>query len=177
MSLRDSPVIQGILARRSLRRFDPHSPVGNSEIELLIECAAAAPCSTGRGPWHFIVVSDRTTLDKMGTDLRYAAMLLQAPLAVVICADTSGKSEAAELFWPQDCAAAMENLLVAAQAIGLGAVWIGVHPIAEREDFLRSLLDIPQEIHTFGVAAIGTPIELKDPHSGIDPTTLHMNTW
>ena len=168
--------ISTILARRSIRRFDAERPVDRKIVSLLLECACAAPSAGNRRPWHFIVVDERAVLDKLSVLHPYAGMLKTAPLAVVVCGDPE-KNDFARLYWEEDCSAAMENLQVAAHALGLGSVWLGVRHTPEREQAVRHILGIPQGIAVLGIAAIGYPDEVKPPHEGIDPGSLHLNRW
>jgi len=171
----EHPAIQAILGRRSIRRF-LQKPVEPEKVDCLLECACAAPSAANTRPWHFVVVDNRPTLDAIGEAHPYGKMLYQAPLAIVVCGDP-GKNDFARLYWEEDCSAAMQNLQVAARALELGSVWLGVHPTPEREQAIRHILGIPRDIAVLGVSAIGYPDEVKPPHEGIDPGCLHMNRW
>ena len=171
----EHPAIQAILGRRSIRRF-LQRPVESDKIDCLIECACAAPSAANSRPWHFVVVDDRVTLDASAEAHPYGKMLFQAPLAVVVCGDP-GKSDLARLYWEEDCSAAMENLLVAAHALGLGGVWLGVQHTPQREAALRVILSIPETVRVLGVAALGYPGEAKAPHSGWDEGSIHRDGW
>jgi nitroreductase len=105
----------------------------------------------------------------------YARMLLEAPLAIVVCGDT--RLEKWPQFWEQDCAAATENVLIESEALGLGAVWLGVHPLAERVDGLRRLLDAPDHVVPFAVVAVGHPAQRKRPSERYDPSRVHSERW
>jgi nitroreductase len=171
----EDPAIQAILGRRSIRRF-LQKPVEAEKIDCLLECACAAPSAANSRPWHFVVIDERAVLDALGEAHPYGKMLYQAPLAVVVCGQPE-KSDFARLYWEEDCSAAMENLQIAAHALGLGSVWLGVRHTPEREQAVRHILGIPQGITVLGIAAIGYPDEIKPPHEGIDPGSLHLNRW
>ena len=169
--------IETILARRSIRRFDPSRPISRETVRKLLECACAAPSAGGRRPWHFIAVEDRPLLDKLSDIHPYSAMLKTAAAAVVICGETERGGEPL-VWWEEDCSAAMENLLLAAEALALGAVWLGVrHGKDGLEMRVRELLEVPAAVAVLGIAAIGFPAETKDPHSGVDACCLHVNKW
>jgi nitroreductase len=122
--------IEAILGRRSIRSYTD-KPVAKETVQQLLEAAMAAPSAGNQQPWHFVVVDDRALLEKITTVHPYAQMAKSAQLGILVCGDLS--LEMHQGYWVQDCAAATENLLVAAHALGLGAVWTGVHPRSERE--------------------------------------------
>jgi nitroreductase len=120
-------LIQTIFARRSIRKYTAE-PVSEADIKTLLEAAMAAPSAANRKPWQFIVVTERQTLDRLAEVHPHGKMLFEAPLCIAVCGDLT----TFERFWVQDCSAATENLLLAATALGLGAVWLGVYPREER---------------------------------------------
>ncbi|WP_300526491.1 nitroreductase family protein [Aminiphilus sp.] len=175
MSMREHAAVAAILGRRSIRKYTSQ-PVEREKIDLLLECACAAPTAAGSRPWHFVVVDDRAKLDALAGAHPYGKMLFRAPLAVVVCGDPD-KNEFARVYWEEDCSAAMENILVAARALDLGSVWLGVHHSPEREQALRLILGIPGAVSVLGVAVLGYPDEVKEPHEGIDEGVVHRNGW
>ena len=174
-SLENRDVLAIIRGRRSIRRFKK-TPVEPQFVESMIECALSAPSAGNSRPAHFIVVDDPDLLKTLDGSAARGRMLYSAPLAVVVCADPS-RSELAAMYWEQDCAAAMQNLLLAAHALGLAGVWLGVRHDPARERALRDVLDIPQSVNVLGVAAMGYPLETRDPHKGVEPGFLHVNRW
>ncbi len=166
--------LEAIMQRRSIRKFTAE-PVSEEHIQTLLDAAMAAPSACGAAEWHFVVITDRSTLDAIPDMNPYAAMARQAPLAILVCADT--KAEVYPGFWPQDCAAAMENLLVAATALGLGAVWTGIHPIAERSVTFAKRFKLPEGAMPLGLAVIGHPAQELAPHGKADPAKIHRETW
>ena len=169
--------IETILARRSIRRFDPTRQISREEAGKLLECACAAPSAGGRRPWHFIVVDDRGLLDKLAEIHPYASMLKTAPLAVIVCGETEREGKQLS-WWEEDCSAAMQNILLAAEALSLGAVWLGVrHGADGLEGRIGALFSVPAGVAVLGAAAIGSPAETKDPHNGVDAWCLHVNKW
>jgi len=143
--------IQAIMSRRSIRRYTPEDVSPEHERQLL-EAAMAAPSAHNRQPWHFIVIRDRETLDGIPEFHEYSKMLKEAPLAIVVCGDTEVQTTD---FWIHDCSAATENILIAANALGLGAVWLGVHPHMELIENTRKHLGIPDHVVPLGEAAGG----------------------
>lgn len=165
-------LIQTIFARRSIRKYTAKS-VSENDIKTMLEAAMAAPSASNRKPWHFIVVTERQILDKLARVHPYGKMLFEAPLCIVVCGDEA----IAPRFWVQDCSAAAENLLLAAAALGLGAVWLGVHARESRVGPIRKVLNIPETIVPLNLIPIGHPAEEKEPRTQYDELRVHHNQW
>jgi nitroreductase len=166
--------MQALLTRRSVRNFN-YTPIDRDTIETLIKAAMHAPSARNRQPWHFFVITDRDGL-KMIPDVHpFAAMAADASLAVVVCADETILPDAK--CWGIDCAAATQNLLLAAHALGLGAVWCGVYPDPEREREIKNLLKLPDRIHPFSLVPIGYPEEPLPIVDRFLPERIHINAW
>lgn len=171
---RSTPSGDPVLTRRSIRKFTGE-PVEDALVERLLRAAMAAPSAGDQRPWQFVVVRERTTLAAITEVHPYARMLPEAAVAIVVCGDT--RLEKWPQFWEQDCAAATENVLVEAEALGLGAVWLGVHPLAERVEGLRRLLAAPGHIVPFAIVAVGHPAQRKPPAERYDPARVHRERW
>ena len=170
-------LVQAIMTRSSVRAF-LDKPVSDETIELLLKAAMAAPSAKNSQPWAFIVIKKRELLEKLGASLPNAKMTATAPAAVVICGDL-GKAlpgEARE-YWIQDAAAATENFLLAVHALGLGAVWTGVHPISERIRILKDALKLPEGIEPFCLIPFGWPAAPGTVKDKWAPAIVHQNTW
>jgi len=163
-----------LLTRRSIRKY-AKEPVSDEAIRALLEAAMAAPSAGNQQPWHFIVIRDRSVLDEIPRLHPHAQMVREAPVAVVVCGDS--RAVKYEDYWPQDCAAATENLLLAAHANGLGAVWCGVYPIEERVNPLQRLLGLPEGVLPFSLIAMGHPDEEKPPAERFDASRVHSDRW
>jgi nitroreductase/predicted Zn-ribbon and HTH transcriptional regulator len=166
--------MQAILTRRSIRRFTAE-PVSAADLETLLRAAMSAPSANDERPWHFVVLDDRELLDAVPRFHPYAQMLREAPLAILVCADR--RLEQSPGYWVQDCSAATQNLLLAAHARGLGAVWLGVHPRPEREAGARELLKLPEPILPLALVAVGHPAERKLPEDRFSTERVHRNGW
>lgn len=166
--------IEAILTRRSIREYSP-KPVAEETVRVLIRAAMAAPSARNLQPWVFLVIDDRETLDAIPSFHPNAAMLRNAPLAIVVCADTS--RQPMEGYWLQDCSAATQNILIAAHALGLGACWVGIQPRPEREAGVRRLLALPDRIRPASLVSLGYPAQTKEPVDRFDPTRILRNTW
>lgn len=165
-------LIQTIFARRSIRRYTAE-PVSEADIKTLLEAAMAAPSASNLKPWHFVVVTERRTLDGLAEAHPYGKMLFEAPLCIAVCGDPA----ISERYWVQDCSAAAENLLLAATALGLGAVWLGVYPNEERVAAMRQVLGIPETIVPLNLISIGHPMEEKEPRTQYDESRVHRERW
>ena len=163
-----------LLSRRSIRKYGDKN-VEEHKLQAMLRAAMAAPSAGNQQPWQFVVIRDRHTLDRVCEFHPYAQMCHEAALAILVCGDTG--LERHEGFWVQDCSAATQNLLLAAHAQGLGAVWVGVHPREEREQALRALFQLPDGVIPFCLVAVGYPGEAKLPADRYQSTRVHHNSW
>ena len=173
----NNDLIQLIMTRTSIRAFQD-KPVSDETVEVLLKAAMAAPSAKNSQPWAFTVIRDRALLEKLGDSLPNAKMTATAPVAVVICGvlEKALPGEARE-YWIQDAAAATENFLLAVHALGLGAVWTGVHPISERIRILKEALRLPDEIEPFCLIPFGYPAVPAAVKDKWDPSIVHQDTW
>jgi nitroreductase len=163
-----------VLSRRSIRKYTGE-PVDDATVERLLHAAMAAPSAGNQQPWRFVVIRDRVTRIAVTEVHPYSRMLPEAAVAILVCGDpTSCKWPQ---MWEQDCAAATENLLIEAELLGLGAVWLGVHPIVERVDGIRALLGIPESVVPFAIVPLGHPAESKPPSDRYDAARVHRERW
>ena len=149
-------IMKAIRDRRSVRKYK-ETPVAREKIEALLEAAMLAPSACNSRPWRFVVVTRREVLDKLADCHKYAKMLHKAPVAIVICAlaDEQAQSEIAKGFWPQDCGAATQNILLQAQEMGLASCWCGVEPKEPIVTAVREILELPEDEIPFNIIAIG----------------------
>ncbi len=166
--------LETILTRRSIRSYTAQ-PVPAELVQCLLEAAMSAPSASNEQAWQFVVISDRCLLDEIPKLHPYAEMLKQAPLAILVCGDLH--QEHHRDYWVQDCSAATENLLLAAHASGLGAVWLGVYPDEDRVVKIRKLLGIPDDVTPMALISIGYPAEHVEPAHRYDPAKVHTNHW
>jgi nitroreductase len=166
--------MQEIINRRSIRSYKSDA-VSEEQIEQVLRAAMAAPSAGNQQPWEFIVVTDRTLLTKITEIHPYSKMLLEAPAAVIVCGDTSREKHAG--YWVQDCSAAVENILLEATHLGLGSVWLGVHPLQERAEGLKQLFKMPKSVIPLAVIALGYAKEQPAPVDRFNPNYIHRNAW
>jgi len=166
--------MKAILSRRSIRKYKK-KPVSDELVKNLLEAAMSAPSAGNEQPWHFIVINDPQILSEIPTFHNHAEMLKEASLAILVCCDED--LEKHKGMGVQDCSAATENVLIAVQAHGLGAVWLGVYPRNERVEGLRKLLNIPGHIIPFSLISIGYPAEQKPRANRYNESRIHHNKW
>ena len=166
--------MEAILSRRSIRQYTAE-PIAEQVINELLEAAMSAPSASNQQPWQFVVITDRKVLNGVPEYHPYSSMLRNAPLAIVVCGDL--QIEKSPGFWVQDCSAATQNILIAAQAKGLGAVWLGTHPREERVTGIQKLLGLPEHVVPLSIVSIGYPAERKPRANRYDPSRVHHNHW
>ena len=165
-----------IFGRRSIRKFSSRE-VEQSLVASLLEAATSAPSARATYPAEFIVLRDSEVRRRVAACLPNGGFLSSAPLGLLICGDISRACHNALSYMIQDCAACMENLLLAAHALGLGACWLGVHPNEDRIQAIRDYFRLPENIIPIGAAAIGYPGEHKPPRTNYAPEQVHCDRW
>ncbi len=166
--------IECLLTRRSIRKYTDR-PIDNSLVKQLLQVAMAAPSSANEQPWQFVVIKDRKLLHEASTIHTFSYMLDQAALAILVCEDPTFEFNAGR--GPLDCSAATMNILLAAHALGLGAVWVGIFPVQERMEKARSLLDIPQHVIPLALVSLGYPDETPHSEDRFKEERVHYDRW
>jgi nitroreductase len=166
--------IETIHTRRSIRSYE-NRLVPEEMVEKLLAAAMQAPSARNQQPWHFVVIDDRELLAEIPSFMPNASMAGKAPLAILVCGDLS--LEKSEGYWVVDCAAATQNLLLSAHALGLGAVWCGVFPRQPRMDGLRKLLGLPQSVMAHSLVVLGYPAGQASPEDRYRPDRVRRNHW
>lgn len=170
-------VINNIMSRTSVRLYE-ETPIENAKIEMLLKAAMAAPTAGNKQPWKFVVIKDKDILHSISANLNTMKMAENAPLAIVVCGDLDNTFPGdGRDYWVQDTSAATENLLLAAHASGLGAVWCGIYPMPERIEFLQQLLHLPGNIVPLNVIPIGYPADTQPAKDKWKPENIHYDTW
>ena len=150
---------EAIRARRSIRKFVSGAEVTDEQVHAMLEAAMVAPSACNTRPWEFIVVRDRAKLDKIREVHPYTGMLETASLAIVVMALPETQVEPINTgYYPQDCGAATQNILIEAVAQGLGACWCGVYPKEQRIAEIKTILGVKGV--PFCVIAVGVPDEM-----------------
>ena len=150
---------EGLITRRSVRKYTG-GKISEDAINKIITAGMYAPSARDTRPWHFIVIDDKTLFDKIMAFHPYASMLSQASHAIVVCGDENLQNGPG--YYVMDCSAATENILLAAHALGFGAVWVGIHPKPDRIEALSMLLELPSHVKPVAVISLGIPAESNE---------------
>jgi nitroreductase len=157
-----------IFGRRSIRAYAPQA-VSDEAVQKLLEAAMAAPSAAATDPWRFVVVRNRDMLLRIADALPYGKMVGSAALGMVVCGDLEAAHDHQLSYLLQDCSAAIENLLLCAHVLGLGACWLGVHPREQRVKDLQEILKLQVSLIPVACIAIGYPAETKEPRTRFNP--------
>lgn len=167
--------LEAIFTRKSVRDYSDKA-IPEEITQELLAAAMQAPSAGNQQPWHFIIITDQKLLSQLSGVLRFGKSLLEAPLGIVVCADL--KLEKYSGYWVQDCSNATMNLLLAAHARGLGAVWLGVYPVEDRVVNLKKILGLPDQVIPLSIVSIGYPkYKPEVPENRFNITRLHFNQW
>lgn len=165
---------EAIITRRSVREY-ADEPVTDGVVEMLLRAAMQAPSAGNQQPWHFVVVRERARLEEIARVHPYAQMCRSAPVAILVCGDET--REKFPGYWVQDCSAATQNLLLAAHALGYGAVWVGIHPREERIVVIHELFRLPDGIHPLCLVPIGRPAGPPAQADRYQPSRVRHERW
>ncbi|MBB6214227.1 nitroreductase [Anaerosolibacter carboniphilus] len=168
--------MKAIFERRSIRKY-LDIQISKENIELILKAGMSAPSAGNGQPWQFIVLNDKKMLYRIPEIHPNSHMLMKASHAIVVCGDMNRKNKFVEELWIQDCSAATENMLIMAQDLGLGAVWLGVYPMIEIVEKIKELLSLPEYIIPFSIISLGYPGETKDVLDRYDESRIHWNQW
>lgn len=166
--------IEAIRTRRSVRKYTD-APVHADDLRIMLEAAMQAPSAANEQPWVFIVITKRELLDEIPKFSPYAKMVREAPLGILVCADS--RHLFFDGFWQQDCAAATQNLLLAAHSLGYGAVWTGVYPLQDRVTGFANHCHLPEGVIPFAFIVIGRPAQKVSPEKRYRVDRVHHEIW
>ena len=156
--------------RRSIRKFDSGKPVTRDELNRILKAAMLAPSACNTRPWEFIAITKRETLDEIANIHHYAQMCKTATAAIIVVAiPQTGLPEG---FFPQDCGAAAQNILLEAVSLGLGTCWCGIYPKEDHVAAFSKLFNIPDSKIPFCVIAVGTPDETPEQRGFFEETKI-----
>lgn len=168
----DREAIETILSRKSVRSY-LDKPVEQEKIDLLTRAGMAAPFGRGEAPWEIFIVDDKEILSAMAKELKNAPYMDKAPMAIIV----GGNSEKS-FYWYLECAAVTQNILLASEALDLGAVWTASYPYEDRMEVVKKYIKgIPDNIHAFSVIPVGYPDKKVPTKSKYDESKIHLNKW
>ena len=173
----ENQAIKNIMTRVSVREFTGEK-ISEAQIDTLLRAAMAAPSAINKQPWAFIVITEEDVLAQLGEALPYSRCNNHPAVAIIPCGDLS-KAIPGEManFWINDVSAATENLLLAAHAMGLGAVWTGLHPDMNRAKMVQEMLGLPEHIIPLCVVPVGVPDEQPEVKDKYKEEIIHYNKW
>ncbi len=163
-----------IFTRRSIRRFTGVD-VSDEQVSRVLKAGMAAPSAGNQQPWRFVVVRDRNVLAQLSKCSPYASAAAHAPVSIVVCGDLD--AEIHKGFWVQDVSAAVQNMLLEVVDLGLGSVWLGVHPLRDREDKVRAAVGLPGSIVPLAVLPLGVPAQALPAQDRYDAKKVHFERW
>jgi len=168
--------LTAILTRRSIRDYTPH-PVPEEMIKLLLQAGQAAPSAFGEKSTEFVVVNDKKVLEEISKVNPASLQLKKATVAIVVCGNQTKEKFKGQGYWQLDGAVASENILIAAHALGLGAVWTAIYPYPDRIPKVQKILNLPANVMPLNVIPVGYPAEKKVREQLYDPARVHANKW
>lgn len=168
--------LESIFKRRSVRKY-LKKDVSEKAVSDLLDAAMSAPSACETDPWDFLVLRSQEARDAVAATLPYGKMLSSAPLGIIVCGDMARAHSGELSYMLQDCSAAIENLLLAASKLGLGACWLGVHPRPDRVAALKKLFKLPESVIPVSAIAIGHPAERKEPRTRRKEARVHLEKW
>ena len=160
--------------RRSIRNFTD-TTVRSKDINIMLDCAMSAPSARNQQAWRFLVIDDTSILNDIALNIEHAKMLKTANKAILVCSVV--ENEMQELYWQQDCSAATQNILLSATELGIGSVWVAVHPRQNKVDYISDLLKLPPNIKPLSLVALGYPNEQKELSNRFDEDKIKYNKW
>ena len=166
--------LDAIMTRHSVRKFT-EGPVSEADTDTILHAAMAAPSAFNQQRWRFVVVRDSERLAALSEATPYAGPLAGAAVGIVVCGETA--DERTPGYWIVECSAATENALLAANALGLGAAWLGVAMYDDRVGNIRRILDLPDHVSPLAMIAIGHPAETREAAERFDADKVHNETW
>ena len=175
----DNETIRIILGRRSIRSFEARD-VEEEKVNVILQCGFAAPSSKNIQPCHIMVIDDKSLLTKIGAATEQTRIVSDAPLALAVCVDVASYENIHKMTdgtWMEDSSCVMENMLLAARALGLEGFWLQIVNRPEKEETITPLLALPQGVKLFALAVLGYGAKLKASHRGVSEERLHRNGW
>ena len=169
--------LKTIMNRKSVRAYK-EGAIPKEQLETIVKAGMAAPTAVDKRPWEFVVVTDKALLKKLSDVLPYAKMAEKAAAAILVAGDLDKQHGGRDSdYWVMDCSAAIENILLAVESLGLGAVWTAIYPNKDRIDPVRALIKMPSQVVPLALIPIGIPTGAEKPKDKWNPKQVHWNGW
>ena len=166
--------LDALLTRRSIRKYTDKE-IDDRTIEKLLKVGFSAPSAGNQQPWHFIIVDKKEILEQIINFHPHAKFITDAKKAILVCAETN--LETFKNYWPIDCSAATQNILIAARELDLGACWIGIYPREERVENLKKIFKLPKSVIPFSLISLGYTKEKQKEVNRYKKDRVHYNLW
>lgn len=166
--------IEAIITRRSIRKY-LNQVIDKEKLDIIIKAAMYAPSARNTQSWQFLVISDKKMLNSVTKVHPYSSMMTKASHAILVCGDKSLEPD--EAYCNQNCSAATQNILLAAHALGIGSVWLGVYPKEDRVKGVSALFELPEHILPVSIIALGYPNERPKQPDRFNPKRVHFDKW
>ncbi len=160
--------------RRSVRSFTDKI-VRNKDINIMLDCAMSAPTARNQQSWRFIVIDDIEILNDISLKMQHGKMCKSANKAIIVCSVV--ENEMQELYWQQDCSAATQNILLSATELGIGSVWVAIHPRESKINYISKLLKLPSNVKPLSLIALGYAQEHQELTNRFDEDKIKYNKW
>lgn len=167
-------VLETIFTRRSIRKFTGE-PIRDEDLKTILKAGFQAPSAHNYQPREYIVVRDKETIKKISEFHKYAKMLPKAGCGIIVCGNKDKQPEMGFLI--EDCSAAMQNILLAAHGLGLGAVWCGLYSVEKLTEDMKDVLELPENIIPIGMVVVGVKDEEKAAIDRYDESKVHFDKW
>ncbi|HEY8362140.1 MAG TPA: nitroreductase family protein [Tissierellaceae bacterium] len=167
-------VLEAIFSRRSIRKFTG-APVKEEDLKLILKAGFQAPSAHNLQPREYVVIRDKEIINKIAEFHKYAKMLPNAGCGIVVCGDKSKQQDMG--FLVEDCSASIQNMLLAAHGLGLGAVWCGLYGKTDLVENMSKTLNLPEHIIPIGLVVIGVKAQDVEPVDRYNEEKVHYDRW
>lgn len=167
-------IMEAIFTRRSIRRFTGEA-IADKDLELVVRAGFQGPSAHNLQPWEFIVIKEKSNKERIAKAHPYAKMLPSAEACIIVCGDQNKQKTTG--FLVEDCSAAIQNILLAAHGIGLGAVWCGLYPVEQLTQEIAKACSLPDHIIPVGMVVLGHKGEEKKKEDRYDSSKVHFEVW
>lgn len=173
----NNAAIENIMTRTSVRAYSDRQ-ITDGQLDTIMRAAMAAPSAVNKQPWRFIVVKDQALRDSISVNMNSMKMAKDAPVSIIVCGDMEATLDGeGQSYWIQDVSAVSENILLAANALGIGSVWCGIYPVSERVAWFQKTFGMPKNIVPLSCINLGFPTAPVTPKDKWKPENIHYNTW